>query len=117
MPHQPKERLLAYIGLIAWGDAGDLTIYRAKNKKMVVFSKTWPDKPASPGQQTQRDNMTAAAAAWQALTGDARAEWELATKRASLCMNGYHLFVSWHLSGDDSAIKTLERQTRTELLP
>ena len=117
MPTQPRERLLTLVGLVAWGDAGDLTVYRSKQKRMVVFSKTWPDKPASPDQQWQRDRLSDAAIAWQALTPAARAQWELASQRASLCMNGYHLFIHWQLMADTKAIETLERQTNTTLLP
>ena len=117
MPYQPKKRLLAYIGLVAWGDAGELTVYRSAQKRMIVFSKTWPDKPASPAQQEQRDKLTSAAEAWQALTVDQRAQWELATKRASLSMNGYHAFVHFNLKPDAMAVATLERQTRTDLTP
>lgn len=117
MAYQPKERLMALIGLVAWGDVGELTVYRSKQRRMVVFTKTWPDKPASPEQQAQRDRMTAAAIEWQALTTAEKAQWELATKRGSLCMNGYQLFQHYKLTGDTSAMETLERQTRTDLVP
>ena len=117
MAFQPKERLMSYCGLIAWGDVGDLTIYRSRQKRMIVFTKTWPKKPPSDDQVTQRAKMTAAAVAWQALTPAGRAQWELASKRASLCMNGYQLFQHWQLTGDTKAMETLERQTRTDLVP
>lgn len=117
MAFQPKERLMSMCGLIAWGDVGHLTMYRSRQHRAIVFTKTWPKKPASDDQLAQRAKITAGAVAWQALTPAARAQWELATKRASLCMNGYHLFQHWQLTGDTSAIKTLERQTKTELVP
>lgn len=117
MAFQPKERLMSYLGLIAWGDIGELTVYKSRQKRVIILTKTWPKKPPSEGQLTQRAKISAGALAWQALTPAGRAQWELATKRASLCMNGYHLFQHWQLTGDTKAMETLERQTRTELLP
>jgi len=117
MAFQPKERLLSMCGLIAWGDIGQLTIYRSRQKRMIVFTKTWPKKPPSEGQVTQRAKMSAAADLWQQLSLAQKAQWELCSKRASLCMNGYQLFQHWQLTGDTKAMETLERQTRTELLP
>jgi hypothetical protein len=32
-------------------------------------------------------------------------------------MTGYNLFLYWQLNADDSAIRTLEHQTSTTLLP
>lgn len=116
MAYQPKERLMSMCGLIAWGDIGELTIYRSRQKRMIVFTKTWPKKPASPRQVIQRAKVSDGAVAWQALTPAGRAQWELATRRASLCMNGYHLFQHWQLTGDTRAIETLERQTKTQLV-
>lgn len=117
MAHQPPRDLLSYLGTVIWGDLGPLTMYRNKKGKMVAFAKTWPDKPASALQQAQRDLFTAAAAAWQALPAPSRAQWELATHRASLCMAGYALFVHHQLKGDDQALRAVERQTQTTLLP
>jgi len=117
MAFQPKERLMSMMGLIAWGDIGELTCYRSRQKRMIIFTKTWPKKPASPGQAAQRAKMSAGAEAWHALTPATRAQWELASKRSSLCMNGYHAFQHFHLTPDATALATLERQTRTELLP
>jgi len=117
MAFQPKERLLALVGLIAWGDMGELTIYRSRQKRMIIFTKTWPKKPASEDQLAQRAKLTAGAAAWQALTPAGRGQWELASKRASLCMNGYHTFMHFQMTPDAPALATLERQTRTDLTP
>jgi len=117
MPHQNVERLYSTLGFVVWGDLGPVTIYRNKRGKIVFFAKTWPHKPPSPAQLAQREKFTQAATAWQALTSVTRAEWEEATRRASLCMNGYDLFVHWSLTADDQAIRTLEHQTSTTLLP
>jgi len=117
MPQQTPTHLFSYFGFVVWGDFGPITMYRSTRGKIVWFAKTWPDKPASPLQQQQRDRLTAAAAQWTALADAQRAQWELATHRGSLCMTGYNLFMHWKLTQDASAIRTLERQTRTTLLP
>ncbi len=117
MPHTTLENLYGLMGFIIWGDLAEVTIYRDKQGKMVWFKKTYPDKPASQAQLDNRARMTGYAAAWQALSTEARAQWELATKRASLAMQGYNLFVHWKYSADDQAIRQIERQTRTSLLP
>lgn len=117
MAKQPLTNLYSVFGFLIWGDLGPVTMYRNKKGRIVAFSKTWPKKPASPEQQIQRQRFTDAAAAWRALTAAARQQWELATRRASLCMHGYDLFVHWHTSQDDEAIQTLQRQTGTTLLP
>lgn len=116
MAHNSIDHLYCALGFIIWGDLGHTTIYRDKQGKVVWFEKTWPHKPPSPKQTVQRAKMTAAAAAWQALTAAARKQWNLATRRASLCCTGYDLFVHWQLMQDAAAIRTLERQTNTSLL-
>ena len=117
MAHQPHRALFTLLGFVIWGDLGPTTIYKNRKKKVVVFPKTWPKEPPSPAQTIQRDQFRNAAAAWRSLSSLWRAQWELATRRASLCMTGYDLFVHWHLLHDDTAIETLERQTGTALLP
>jgi len=117
MPHQPRNALFSIFGFVVWGDFGPTTIYRNKQAKIVFFNKTWPHKPPSPAQTTQRQRMTDAATAWQQLAPSTHQQWETATRRASLCMHGYDLFVHWHLTQDHDAIHTLENQTRTQLLP
>jgi hypothetical protein len=117
MAHQPKTALYSVLGWVIWGDLGPVTMYRDKQGKIVAFPKTWPKKPASPAQATQRALFIAAATGWRALTAQQRAAWELATRRASLAMHGYDLWVHWSLTEDEQAIRTLERQTGTTLLP
>jgi len=117
MAHQPKRSLLSLLGLVYWGDLGELTIYKDKQGKIVAFRKTWPSGPATPAQQIQRDRFRSAAIAWQALELEQRSQWELATRRTSLCMHGYDLFLHHQLIGDDEAIRAIERQSNTTLLP
>lgn len=117
MPHQNIGRLYTCLGFVIWGDLGPTTIYRNHRGKVVFFPKTWPDKPASEAQAIQRQRFVDAAAAWRNLSQSSHRNWETATRRASLCMNGIDLFTHWFLKGDDAAIETLERQTKTTLLP
>lgn len=115
MPHQPQAALFTCFGFVIWGDLGPTTIYRNRKGKVVFFNKTWPHKPPSPEQTVQRNKMRAAAAAWQTRTTQQKAQWELASRRASLCASGYATFVHWQLTGDDRFVQTLARQTRTTL--
>ena len=117
MAVQPARNVLSCLGLVYSGDIGQLTVYRSKRGKLVVFKKTWPKEIPSAEQTVLRAKFTAAAEAWKALTPQARAQWELATRRTSLCMHGYDLFVHHQLVGDDMAIKAIERQSQTTLLP
>jgi hypothetical protein len=116
MAHQ-QHTLYTVLGSVIWGDLGPVTIYRDKQGKVVAYAKTYPAKPPSPAQIAQRQAISDAAAAWQSLTPENRAQWELASRRGSLCLNGYALFVHWTLTQDTQAIRTLERQTHTTLIP
>ena len=116
MPHQTLTKLYTLFGFIAWGDIAEITIYRSRRGKMVWFPKTYPDKPPSPDQLTQRQKFTDAAQDWQSLTEDQRNKWDLVTRKASLCMTGYNLYVHWHIFQDDDSIHTLEHQTGITLL-
>jgi len=117
MPHEPKPNVLNLLGFVMWGDFADLTTYRTKRGKVVWLKKTWPEKPTSPRQQIQRDLWRAAAEAWRDLTPSQRHQWHLATRRASLCMHGFNLWMYWYISFDDPTIRTIEHQTHTTLIP
>lgn len=117
MAFEPKPSLFSTLGTVIWGDFGTLTMYRSKRKKLVIFKKTWPDKPPSDRQLAWRATWSAAAAAWRALTHGQRTQWSLAARRASLCATGYNLWLHWKLTADDAAIRTLQNQTKTQLLP
>lgn len=53
---------------------------------------------------------------WQLLNAPDKRNWELAARRASLCMHGYDLWQHYCMTHDNSAIRTLEHQTDTNLL-
>lgn len=117
MAHTKLTAMVPFLGFIAWGDINELSVYRDKQGKMIFFPKTWPDKPPSESQLAQRAKYTAAAVLWKALSDNEREQWDLACRRACLCMHGYNLWQHWQQMADESAIRTLERQTKTVLLP
>lgn len=96
---------------------GPLTWYTKKNGTIVFFPRSPPKSPPTDRQTRQRDRFTQAATAWQTLTTQTQALWELATKRLSLKINGYHLFTWYFCTQDDHAITTIERQTGITLRP
>jgi hypothetical protein len=116
MVQQPPQRFLSLLGLVYWGDIADLTLYKSQRGKLVSFLKTWPHVPGSPKQEVLRQTMRDAAKAWHALTPTDRSEWETASRRCSLCLTGYNLFVYWFFTLDEPVIRTIERQTDTVLL-
>jgi hypothetical protein len=111
----PDKRTISVLGLVIWGDLGDLTIYRARSGKVVTFTKTWPKCPPSPAQQQHRARWLLAIHDWGRLTNDQREQWKLAAARASLCATGYNAFIHFHMSPDAQSLATLARQTGTTL--
>lgn len=116
MAIQPPENLLHLLGLVAWGDIAELTLFKTKRGKVVTFHKSYPEGPPSVNQQWQRARFRAASAGWVALPAAAKQNWELATKRLSLPMTGYDLWMSWLLAPDRTAMETIERHSHLTLL-
>lgn len=116
MAHQ-IEKFVGILGFVTWGDIGPLTIYRTKRGRMVFFAKAPPLCPASLAQQANQDLWRLAAVNWKRMDADRRARWELASKRASLSITGYNLFVYWSTTNDTTAVQTVERITGLDLLP
>ncbi len=115
MAQQVPEDLFHLMGMYVTGDWGPLTFYTSRRGKVVWFPKSPPLSPPSPWQTSQRNTFRLAALWWSTLTSAERTDYELASKRASLCMTGYNLFVHFKTTNDDAAQKTLERQTNTVL--
>lgn len=116
MALQPPENLFHLFGLVAWGDIAEVTMYKSKRGKVVTFHKSYPEGPPSVNQQWQRARFTAASAGWVALPAALKQTWELATKRLSLPMTGYDLWMSWQLKPDLEAMKTIQRHSNLTLL-
>jgi len=104
------------LGMMISGDIGPLTFYTSQRQRHVIFDKKPPLNPGSQMQIRQRNIFRTIAKAWHGLTPEAQAKWELATKRLSARMNGYHLYVWWHTKQDLTALRTVERLTHLKLL-
>lgn len=116
MAIQPPENLFHLFGLVAWGDIAELTMYKSKRGKVVVFQKSYPEHLPHEGQLHQQAKFTAASQAWRSAPLDVRAGWEAVTKRLSLPMTGYNLWMAWHLDPDPPAFATLRQQTGINLV-
>ena len=102
---------LCILGFQVQGDIAGFTLYTDKKNQIVAFLKSPPLEPPSWRQTVMRDRYRWAATRWQSLTPPQRSEWEKATKKASLKLNGVALFVYATTKGDAAAIATIVRQT------
>lgn len=100
-----------------WGDFGPMTMYRSQRGKIVAFAKTWPLKPASPKQAALRQRFKDASKAWTEQTEETQAQWHLACARLSLPLHGYDLWMHWKMQLDDTYVRTIQRQSHTNLIP
>lgn len=108
---KPGHFILQSICFKCQGDVGPLTSYTNK-RGIVMFLKAWLRDPASPKQIAHRDRIRACAANWKAAPKSTRDAYERATKKLSLYINGYNLWVCASMNQDGrSVIPTLERQT------
>lgn len=113
---KPKQFILQGICFKAQGDVGPLTSYTNK-RGIVCFLKAWLRDPASRKQIAHRDRVREAARLWQLLCPGCKRRWEIASKKAGTQLNGYNLFVHWVMTGEDSNIEAIERQSGHTLLP
>lgn len=112
----PTSNVISLLGWRPTGDLGPLTIYTSKRGKIVAFLKAPPTCPPSAWQSHQRNAFRLVARAWNGLTDAQRNQWHLAEVRGPLNITGYNLFTYWCLSGDDDSIRTIQRQTGTNLV-
>ena len=113
----PSWRPLSILGFRPTGDLAGLTCYSTKKNKKVWFPKSPPEKPPSPRQIAQRSKFKLVGRLWRNLPDADRAQWRLAERRGSLVITGYNLFLWYHLGGDPNIIRTIQRQTDTNLIP
>lgn len=111
-----KTNLLAIMGWRVQGDIGPWTCYTSKRRKFVFFLKAPPDKPPSEWQRSRRHLFKMAASGWRGLSDETKATWELATKRLSLRLTGYNLWIWWYWKQDRAAIATIEQQSGLTLI-
>lgn len=113
---QPRGFILANICFKAQGDVGPLTCY-TNNKQIVMFLKAWLRDPASPKQIAHRNRIRAAAKNWNAAPPAVKKAYERMTKKLSLYLNGYNVWVCMSMNRlAREAMPTLERQSG-ETLP
>ncbi len=74
-----------------------------------------PKDPPTAPQKIGRLKFTAAAKTWRALTPTQRADYERATRRLSLRVTGYNLWVYASTTGDWLTIATIARQSQLPL--
>jgi len=116
MPHQPIENIYNLMGINVGGDMGALTFYKNKRGKLVFFDKAPPLQPPSTAQKWQRMKFRFVAKIWNKLSKEEKQQYELASRRASYCCNGFNLFSHFVLMGRAKAKATLARQTGTNLV-
>lgn len=117
MVKQHEKDFFHLFGFIVWGDFDGVTMYRNRKGKMVAFAKTWPEHLPRPAIIAQKAKFKAASQDWVALSAEAKRNWEAVTKRLSLTMTGYNLFMHYKLQPDLAALATLEHQSGISLLP
>lgn len=109
-------RLFQFLGWNTQGDLGPWTFYTSRRGNLVFFPKAPPLSPPTPDQVHQRNRFRLAAKAWQALIPAFRERWNTAAVAAHLRIHGYDLWTYYHLTLDAPAIRTIENQTRIQLL-
>lgn len=108
---QPGHFILQSICFKCQGDVGPLTSYTNK-RGIVMFLKAWLRDPASPKQIAHRDRIRAAARNWKAAPISTKQAYERATKKLSLYINGYNMWVCMSMNRDArAAMPTIERQS------
>lgn len=112
----PTSKIISLLGWGPTGDLGPLTIYTSKRRKIVAFLKAPPTCPPSAWQSHQRNAFRLVARAWNGLTDAQRDQWRLAEVRAPLNITAYNLFTYWCLTHDHAMIRTIQRQTDTNLV-
>ncbi len=107
--------IIKWIGLNAQGDLGPVTMYKSQRGTRIWYAKAPPEVPWSIGQLRQRTLFTMAAIAWQNLTDDQKAAYELAAQKAHLRVTGYNVWVNACLRQDTSYLETIVQQTGVAL--
>lgn len=108
-------KILAMLGFSCTGDLGPWTLYTSDRHQIVYYPRMPALNPPSPKQLTQRASITAAAASWRALSNADRTAYETASRRASLKITGYNLWVYLKLTDRRDVVDTIARQTGVTL--
>ena len=103
------------LGFRVNGDFGGMTCYTNKNGKQVWFPFSPPTKPPTALQIAQRQRFAAAVNSYLSQSSSVKAQYELATQRASLCLTGQNLWVSVAMLHTFATLDTIAAQTKTTL--
>ncbi len=103
------------IGLAVSGDVGDVTIYRNKNQKVVVFPKDMRQDKQSARRLEQQSRFRIAQSNWSALTNQEKQDLEKMSKILYLPATGQNVYISVQLRNDVEGYETLSRQSGVDL--
>ncbi len=107
----------AILGTNVQGDLGPVTMYTRTPGQTVYYLHAPPKEPPSPRQCHVLAKWIALADLWSCLAEAIRDSWLQAARAAQLRITGYNLYV-WHqMTKDDGPIRTIERQTKINLIP
>lgn len=115
MAHDLGRQSKIYLGLNVQGDIGPMTFYTSKRKKLVAFDRAPPLNPPSPKQEIMREFYRTCARTWRASGTTNRKQWQLACRKANLWISGYNLWCWYSRTLNESALKTIERQSGQSL--
>jgi len=104
-------KMLTLIGLKVQGDLGPITCYTSKHNRVVWYLKAPPLEPPTWLQKNVMNTFRYVADAWNAMIQSDRDLWNDAVRLAHLRITGYNLFTYLHVTGDEEAIRTIERQS------
>ncbi len=97
------------------GDLGPFTSY-TNRRGVVWFLKAWLRDPASAKQIAHRNRIRACARTWNETTEQNRRDYERATKKLSLYLNGYNLWMSMSMNPlARDAMPTIRKQSGINL--
>lgn len=99
------------LGLIVSGDCSGETIYTDRHGRKIHFPIAPPKEPPTQMQVDVRTRFKSAQQEYMALAPIDKEDWELLTKRASMCMTGQNLFISVAMKRNQGILDTIMQQT------
>jgi hypothetical protein len=111
------QNMLPFIGLVAWGDLGKLTLYRDHRGATISFAKTFPQKPPTPAQLHVRHRLSVHAAEWRTLAYSARQALKDYLRRARARASPYNLYQHIRWKQGDSIPYSVFFYTKQPITP
>lgn len=112
-----KPKTLHLLGLSPTGDIGPFTMYTTRRGNPVWFPRAPPLSPPSTRQVHERNRWIVAAMRWKALPPAEQKNWKRAAQRVHLKITHYNLFMYYVLTDDEPVIRTVEHNSKIQLLP